>query len=95
MANEENRIKAAVQHHCERLGITVESYAEGAGLDPQRFRNWFNGMATLTESEGARLGPQLNELTEGEDWDVYEAKMRGLTPPKTARDVVMEMQKGN
>ena len=94
MANPETSVKAAVQHHCERLGITLETYGEAAGIDPQRFRNWFNGMATLSEPEAALLAPQLNDLTSGEDWDVYDAKMRGHTPPKTARDVVLEMQQG-
>ena len=94
MGNPEASVKAAVQHQCERLGVTVETYAEAAGIDSQRFRNWFNGMATLSESEAALLAPQLNELTEGEDWDAYDAKLRGLTPHKTARDVVTEMQKG-
>jgi hypothetical protein len=45
------------------------------------------GSLHLSSEECEGIGNLVAELADGEDWDVWETKMRGLTPGKTATTI--------
>ena len=91
----EDRARNVIQHYCDRLGLTPAEFARAEGLDPERITHFQQGsIAALSESEAATLGTVTAALLEGEQWEVWEAKRKFLTPPSTAVDA-WKMEKTN
>jgi len=82
-----NKVRDIVTHYCEALSLTLSNFAESSGVDPSRLGSFMRGSLQLSAEECEGIGNLVSDLDEGESWDVYETKMRGLTPAKTARDI--------
>ena len=82
-----SRVRGVVSHYCEALSLPLSNFAESSGVDPSRLGSFMRGSLLLSAEECESIGNLVAELADGEDWDVYETKMRGLTPGKTARDI--------
>jgi len=82
-----NKVRGVVTHYLEALSLPLSNFAEASGVDPSRLGSFMRGSLQLSAEEIEGMGNLVSELSEGEDWDVYETKMRGLTPPRTGRDI--------
>jgi hypothetical protein len=84
------KARQVVKHTCDLLGMTYAEYARQEHIDPQHLISFQAGGATLEDHELEKISLCSGELQEGLNWDVWEAKRKGLTPPKTLLDAWQE-----
>jgi len=80
--------RQVVNHFSQKLGTTVESFAETAGLDPSRLRQFADGHRDdISEPERQRFRELCDELIIAEEDEVKEHTSMGYDPPRTAKDI--------
>jgi hypothetical protein len=83
-----DRVRVAVQHYCQNLGLSLNQFAEGARMNPLRLQHFMQGTLWLDNAEWSSLGDLLPDLQAGEDRDAYDARISGKTPRKSLRDLL-------
>ena len=87
---QDQRARNVVNKACQDLGLTYAEFARQENINPQHLVSFQAGADTLEPHEIEKLSLCSADLQEGYLWDVYEAKRRGLTPPKTLLDAWQE-----
>src|SRR5262249_24804629 len=71
-----------------KLGTTVESFAETAGLDPAKLRECANGhRKDIPKPKRQRSRELCNELIFAKEDKIKEHISRVYAPPRTAKDI--------
>ena len=80
------KAREVVQHYLDTMGVNVDDIAEEAGVAPSRLRDFQRGSLILAPEEFTLMGNLFAELSEGEEWDAFEARRYGQSI-RTARDI--------
>jgi len=83
-------------HYTGRLGVTVDDFANTAGLDSKRLHAIAEGYGdTLSEGEVRNFVHFCEDLKDAEAAEVFDRKSHGLPVPKTIKDVAEEMNQSS
>jgi hypothetical protein len=90
-AKQSDNARAVIHHLCEKLGLSVSAFAEGAGVSDARLQGFLDGaIQGLDDSEVLALHNTILPLANAEE-DEAEYYKKMLQPaPRTCRDVVKD-----
>src|SRR5262249_17232571 len=83
-------------HYTGRLGVSIDAFADTAGLDSTRLRAIAEGDGdSLSEGDVTNFVHFCEDLKNAEAAEMFDPKSHGLPVPKTIKDVAEEMNQSS